>query len=99
MYRFAAPITMDNASANLADCIRAIDGGESELALEALGRSDSSAVAVLLAATRHARDKGLSLHLREMPEAVASLAALYGVDALLIARQPSAASPGPASRG
>ena len=86
MYRFAAPITMGNASASLADCVRAIDGGETDLALDALGRSDSSAVAVLLAAVRHAREKGKALRLTGMPQAVTSLAALYGVDALLTAR-------------
>ena len=83
MVRFAAPITMDNASANLADSLRAIDGGETEFDLDALGRSDSSAVAVLLAAARHAHTNGKALRLTGMPEAVTSLAALYGVDALL----------------
>ena len=85
MYRFTAPIKMDNASISLAECVRAIDGGETELALDGLGSSDSSAVAVLLAAVRHAREKGMALGLIGMPEAVASLATLYGVDALLIA--------------
>ncbi len=86
MYRFPAPITMGNASASLADCIVALDGGETEFALDALVRSDSSAVAVLLAATRHAREKKKSLRLTGMPEALTSLATLYGVDALLAAR-------------
>ena len=89
MYSFPAPITMGNASASLADCIRAIDGGETEFALDGLGRSDSSAVAVLLAAARHAREKGVQpLRLTGMSEAVASLAKLYGVDALLSGREP-----------
>lgn len=83
MYRFPGPVTMDNASASLADCMRAVDGGETEFALDALGRSDSSAVAVLLAASRHARDSGRTLQWTGMNEAVASLVVLYGVDALL----------------
>ncbi len=87
MYSFPAPITMGNASASLADCMRAIDGGETEFALDALGRSDSSAVAVLLAAARHAREKGRSLRWTGMSAAVASLAKLYGVDTLLIGDQ------------
>ncbi len=90
MFRFPAPITMGNAAASLADCIVAIDGGETDLALDALGRSDSSAVAVLLAARRHALEvdsmRGKSLRLTGMPAAVKSLAALYGVDALLNSR-------------
>ncbi len=77
---------MGNASANLVEGIRAIDGGETEFDLDALGRSDSSAVAVLLAVARHARTMGKALRLTNMPEAVASLATLYGVDALLGAR-------------
>ena len=98
MYSFPAPITMGNASASLADCIRAIDGGETEFALDGLGRSDSSAVAVLLAAARHAREKGATtrdrpLRFSGMSEAVASLAKLYGVDALLAERDPVAAIP------
>lgn len=74
---------MGNASASLADCVRAIDGGETELSLDTLGRSDSSAVAVLLAAARHARENGKALRWTGMPEAVTSLAALYGVESLL----------------
>ena len=83
MYRLPGSVTMDNASASLADCVRAVDGGETEFALDALGRSDSSAVAVLLASSRHARDRGVSLQWTGMNEAVASLAALYGVADLL----------------
>jgi len=83
MYRFNAPITMGNASASLADCVKAIDGGETDLELAALEHSDSSAVAVLLAAARHAGLNGKRLRLVEMPRAVASLAKLYGVDTML----------------
>lgn len=85
MYRFSAPVTMGNASASLVECVRAVDAGETEFALDALGRSDSSAVAVLLATARHARGKGVVLRWTGMPKAVASLAALYGADALLTA--------------
>ena len=83
MYRFSAPITMGNASASLAEGARAIDGGETELGLGALERSDSSAVAVLLALARHAGLNGKTLKFVDMPRAVGSLAKLYGVDTLL----------------
>lgn len=83
MYRFPGPVVMDNASARLADCVRALDGGETEFALDALGSSDSSAVALLLAVARHARDKGVSLRWTGMTEPVTSLVALYGVATLL----------------
>jgi phospholipid transport system transporter-binding protein len=80
VFRFAGPITMDNASANLAACIRAIDAGESELGLDALAHSDSSAVAVIIAARRHAGLTGRTLRLTGVPAAVESLAKLYGVE-------------------
>ena len=83
MFRFAGPITMNDASAALAAACRAIDGGESQFSLDTLGRSDSSAVAVLIAAKRHAEQSGKSLRWTDVPEAVASLADLYGVDGLV----------------
>ncbi len=79
-FRFAGPITMDNASASLAACTAAIDAGESELALDALAHSDSSAVAVIVAARRHAGLAGKTLQLTGVPPAVGSLAKLYGVE-------------------
>ena len=83
MFRFAGPITMNDASAALAAARRAIDGGESQFSLDTLGRSDSSAVAVLIAARRHAELGGKTLQCTDVPEAVASLARLYGVDGLI----------------
>ncbi len=83
MFRFDGPITMGNAQAALVALRRAIDGGESAVSLASLGRSDSSAVAVLVAATRHAESKGGSLAWSDVPDAVASLARLSGVDPLL----------------
>ncbi len=78
-YRFPGPITMGNASASLAACVAAIDAGESELVLDALAHSDSSAVAVLVAVRRHAALAGKTLAIGPAPEAVTSLATLYGV--------------------
>jgi phospholipid transport system transporter-binding protein len=98
MFRFDGPITMDNASAALTAARRGIDDGrgddgggddgEVEFALDALVHSDSSAVAVLIAAQRHAEMAGKTLRWSAVPDAVRSLARLYGVDAL-IAGSPS----------
>jgi phospholipid transport system transporter-binding protein len=74
---------MGNASASLAACIAAIDAGESVLSLDGLAHSDSSAVAVLIAARRHAELAGRAVTVEAVPEAVASLAALYGVSDLI----------------
>ena len=74
---------MTSASASLAALVAAIDGGESEVALDALSHSDSSAVAVMLAAVRHAGAAGRAIRFTGMPSSLRSLATLYGVDALI----------------
>lgn len=83
MFNFDGPITMGNAQAALAAVRAAIDGGESAVSLAALGRSDSSAVAVLVAAMRHAKATGRTVAWSDVPGPVAALARLYGVDPLI----------------
>ena len=85
MYSVPASITMDNASQNLADLRRVVDGGETVVGLEALAHSDSSGLAVILAAIRYAQGAGKSLRVSGMPASMQSLAKLYGVDGLLSA--------------
>ncbi len=85
-FRFPADITMDNASASLASCVAAIDAGEGSLSLAALAHSDSSAVAVVLAARRHATLAGRVLTIEDVPAAVRSLATLYGVEEFVAGR-------------
>jgi len=74
---------MGNASASLATCIAAIDAGESVLSLDGLAHSDSAAVAVLIAARRHAEAAGRTVTVDAVPDAVTSLATLYGVAGLI----------------
>ena len=83
MYRVPAAITMNSASASLAALRTAIDGGESDIALDATEHSDSSAVAVLIAATRHAQVAGRVVRFTGLPASLQSLAKLYGVEALV----------------
>ena len=83
MYSVPAAITMANASKSLADLRRAIDGGETAVGLEALAHSDSSALAVILAAIRYAQGAGKVLRVSGMPASMQSLAKLYGVDGLV----------------
>ncbi len=78
-----AAITMRTASKGLADLCRAIDGGETEFSAEALAHSDSSAVAVLIAAIRHGRQAGKAIRVTGLPASLHSLARLYGVDGLI----------------
>lgn len=97
MYRIPVAITMVNASSSLAGLVGAIDAGESDVALDALAHSDSSAVAVLVAALRHAQSAGRTLRWSGIPASVASLAKLYGVDAFLGAAPATPASAFPAA--
>ncbi len=83
MYRVPAAITMTSASASLAAMNEAIDGGESDIALDGAEHSDSSAVAVVLAALRHAEEAGRTVRFTGMPASLHSLAKLYGVDTLI----------------
>ena len=80
MFRFPAPITMINATAALAEASKAIASGETELTLDHLAGSDSSAVAVLVACRRRALAAGRSARFVAMPASLASLAKLYGVE-------------------
>ena len=83
MYLQPAAITMVSASASLAGLQRSIDAGESEIDLSAMAHSDSAAVAVLLAALRHAQQAGRSLRFVGAPPSLQSLAKLYGVEGLM----------------
>ena len=80
MFRFGAPITMAGAASALAEASKAIAAGETELQLDGLDGSDSSAVAVLVACRRVAQQVGVSMRLAGIPGSLASLAKLYGVD-------------------
>ena len=90
-FRFAGPITMSNASASLAACVASLDQGEVDIALDSLRHSDSSAVAVLIAARRHAESSGKRLQFTDLPDAVRDLARLYGVEAVIGAKVSSTA--------
>ena len=61
----------------------ALVGGVSVVDLADVVEADSSAVAVLLAWTRIATDRGQRLAIIGVPQGVRSLAALYGVAELL----------------
>jgi ABC-type transporter Mla MlaB component len=74
---------MDNASKSLADLCKAVDAGETGIDLGAPGRSDSSALAVLIATIRHGQASGKAVRFSGMPAATQSLAKLYGVEGLI----------------
>jgi phospholipid transport system transporter-binding protein len=72
-----------NAASLLRDGEAAIRNGDSSFDLSGVQRCDSSAVALLLAWQRAAREQGLQLQVHGIPASLRSLAALYGVDSLI----------------
>lgn len=91
LFQPAAAFTVDNASAMLAAGKQAIAAGQTNIDLEQVVTVDSSAVAVLLAWQRAAREQGLTLRLGVLPLNLQSLIDLYGVAALLGAPTAAAA--------
>ncbi|MEJ7807921.1 MAG: STAS domain-containing protein [Telluria sp.] len=77
-------LTVINATAALDQGLAAIKGGQTVFDLATVKTADSSAVAVLLAWKRAARKSGAALSYVNVPASLQSLAALYGVDALLV---------------
>jgi phospholipid transport system transporter-binding protein len=80
-------LTLAQATACLARLDKALPGErESEVVVDAraLDRFDSSALAVLLACRRQVIASGKQLVIQGLPSRLADLAALYGVDALLV---------------
>jgi phospholipid transport system transporter-binding protein len=77
-----------NAASLLRTGVAAIEGGDSRIDLSAVKRCDSSAVALLLEWQRVAHAHGAHLQLDGIPHDLRSLAALYGVEALISCQSP-----------
>ena len=78
------PITMDSAAAVLAALAPQVSATDDcVLDLAAVPTVDSAALSVILGLLRAARAAGHKLQIANAPAAFDSLAALYGVDALL----------------
>ncbi|MGN6315301.1 STAS domain-containing protein [Trinickia sp.] len=92
--RFAvgATLTLASASTALAAGLARIDAGATAVDCAPLGQFDSSALAVLLAWRRAARAKGRPLEILNVPAGLASLAQVYGIDALFAAQHSSGAA-------
>ncbi|HEY4802400.1 MAG TPA: STAS domain-containing protein [Paraburkholderia sp.] len=83
--RFAtgANLTHESAKAALSAGVAQIAAGATAVDCAALTQFDSSALAVLIAWQRAARERGTALAVLNLPPALASLARAYGVDMLL----------------
>ncbi|HEX7157188.1 MAG TPA: STAS domain-containing protein [Burkholderiaceae bacterium] len=79
----ATSITNANARVLLQQGLAAIGAGDAAIDMSAVVACDSSAVALVLAWQRAARDSGVKLALTGVPKDLLSLAALYGVEVLL----------------
>ncbi len=77
-------LNVQNATAALGQGLAAIQAGATVFDLVRVKAADSSAVAVLLAWKRAARKAGTALTYINLPDGLQSLAALYGVDTLLV---------------
>ncbi|CAB3790396.1 hypothetical protein LMG28688_03106 [Paraburkholderia caffeinitolerans] len=83
--RFAigATLNLESAKTALSAGLAQIAAGASVVDCAPLTQFDSSALAVLIAWQRAARERGVTLNVLNLPTALASLARAYGVDALL----------------
>ncbi|THF63760.1 STAS domain-containing protein [Pseudothauera nasutitermitis] len=81
--RLEGGLTMATAGALLAEGRSLAAAGDCVLDLSAVSAADSAALALIFDWLRCARAAGHQLKVRGLPAGLASLAALYGVDALL----------------
>jgi phospholipid transport system transporter-binding protein len=88
MNRFSAGTTLTHASAKaaLAAGVASIEAGATGVDCAPLAEFDSSALAVLLAWRRAANARGIVFEIANLPAGLASLAQVYGIDALLTAQ-------------
>ena len=85
-WRYEGALTLDNAAGVMlaADAMTLPASGIVDL--RALAPADSAALAVVMALRRRAQAEGRTLHVANMPPALQSLAVVYGVDDLVLAR-------------
>ena len=76
-------VTLGNVAALLDDGRRHVDEGVRTVDLGEVTEMDSALLALLLAWLREARARGRNLELARPPEALRTIAHLYGVDTLL----------------
>ncbi|ALD91732.1 NTP binding protein involved in toluene tolerance [Cupriavidus gilardii CR3] len=95
MLSLGTSLTNRNAAAVLREAAARVAQGEAQVDCSTLGQVDSSAVAVMLALHRDASARGRTLSFVGVPQQLAALASLYGVDTLL-ALSPRNPASGPA---
>ena len=82
-WRYEGALTLDNAARVMAAADATPLPASGIIDLRALAPADSAALAVVMALRRRADAEGRTLHVRNMPPALQSLAIVYGVDDLV----------------
>ena len=77
------PVTLANVASVLEEGRRHLDEGVRMVDLSEVTEMDSSLLAALLAWLRHAKAKPAELSFVNLPDALRTIARLYGVEALL----------------
>ena len=79
----SGPVTLANVAAVLEEGRRHLEDGVESVDLAGVTEMDSALLAVLLAWMREAKSRSRSLTLANPPQALSTIARLYGVDTLL----------------
>ena len=84
----SGPVTLENARAVLEEGSAQIRSGARSIDLGEVSELDSSLLAVLLVWQREARSEQGMLAMEQVPEGLATIARLYGVEAFLTGAAP-----------
>ena len=79
----SGPVTLANVAALLEEGRRHVEEGVESIDLQGVTEMDSALLALLLAWQREAKSRSRSLALANPPQALSTIARLYGVDTLL----------------
>ena len=79
----SGPVTLANVAAVLEEGRRHVEEGVESIDLQGVTEMDSALLALLLAWQREAKSRDRSLTLANPPQALSTIARLYGVDTLL----------------
>jgi phospholipid transport system transporter-binding protein len=79
----SGPVTLANVAALLEEGRRHVEEGVESVDLEGVTEMDSALLALLLAWQREAKSRNRGLVLANPPQALSTIARLYGVDTLL----------------
>jgi phospholipid transport system transporter-binding protein len=79
----SGPVTLANVAALLEEGRRHVEEGVESVDLEGVTEMDSALLALLLAWQREAKTRNRGLALANPPQALSTIARLYGVDTLL----------------